>query len=200
MPEHDRLPVNGLSVVRQTLLKASGNTASSGTAEATLAVQMHLTALNAKSEPEAELTREFMRVLTKEPPAAVQWAFQAWRDTSPYFPAVSDIRKLLKDWHRGVRERIALEERLEERFLLEERRAQGQIPDFAEIVEKLREVSAQQECEPAKRERTYRQRMEMRRVSLAADGLLLSEEQIRARRQKELDEIRRYREIDLQDE
>jgi hypothetical protein len=161
---------------------------------------MHLTALNAKSEPEAELTREFMRVLTKEPPAAVQWAFQAWRDVSPYFPAVSDIRKLLKDWHRGVRERIALEARLEERFLLEERRAQGQIPDFAEIVEKLREVSAQQECEPAKRERTYRQRMEMRRVSLAAGGLLLSEEQIRARRQKELDEIRRYREIDLQDE
>jgi hypothetical protein len=161
---------------------------------------MHLTALNAKSEPEAELTREFMRVLTKEPPAAVQWAFQAWRDTSPYFPAVSDIRKLLKDWHRGVRERIALEARLEERFLLDERRAQGQIPDFAEIVEKLREVSAQQECEPAKRERTYRQRMEMRRVSLAAGGLLLSEEQIRARRQKELDEIRRYREIDLQDE
>lgn len=169
-------------------------------AEAALVVQMHLTALNAKSEPETELDREFMRVFANELPQAIQWAFEAWRDQSPFFPAVSDIRKLLRNWHRGVREREELERRLEEKFLLDERRRQGQVPDFAEAVKLLQEVCTGQESEPTKRERAFRDRMGMKRISLATATLALSDDEIRARRQKELAEIRQYREINQQDE
>ena len=182
---------NGLSVVSGTFLTGS---------QQTLAVQMHVTALNAKSEPEPELVAEFDRRFSKEPPGALLWAFEAWRDASPFFPAVSDIRKLLRDWHRAARERQELDARLDEKFLLEERRKQGQVPDFAEVVKQLQEVCGKQEAEPTKHERTFRDRMEMKRISLATATMTLSDEEIRARRQKELEEIRQYREIDQQDE
>lgn len=159
-----------------------------------LGVQMHLTALNAKSEPEEELVSEFDRALSKEPPAAIEWAFVAWRDRSPFFPAISDIRKLLNEWRRAERERQELESQMEEKFLLEERRRQGQVPNFADVVKQLQAVADGAEPEFMKKQKQFRQKMEMQPISLATATLNLTEDQIRARRDKEIAEIRRYQE------
>jgi hypothetical protein len=189
-------PVNGLSVVKRTSLKPCAFTVPNEETEATLLVQMHLSALNAKSEPEKELGKEFLRVFANEPPQAIEWAFQAWRDKSPYFPAVSDIRSLLKDWRRGERERIELESKMQEKFLLEERSRQGQLVDFAEVVNQMQTI-ANLETEPTKRERTFRDRMAMQKIGVAAATMNLTDEQIRARREKDRAEIDRYREVQV---
>jgi len=162
-----------------------------------LATQIHVTALNAKSEPEESLTDEFYRIFARETPEALQWAFQAWREQSPFFPAISDIRALLKDWHRGVRERLELERAMEEKFLLEERRRQGQLIDYRDVLQKLKEV-CQLDSEPMKREKAYQDRLGMKHISLAGAGLHMTEEQIEARRKKEAEEIRHYRKLEDQ--
>src|SRR5689334_17679298 len=90
---------NGLSVASGTSLTASSQM---------LGVQMHLTALNAKSEPEAELVSEFDRIFSRESPDAIQWAFQTWREKSPFFPAVSEMIALVKEFKRGQREQAEL--------------------------------------------------------------------------------------------
>lgn len=157
-----------------------------------LGVQMHLTALNAKSEPEKELVSEFDRVFSRESPEAIRWAFEVWRDRSPFFPAVCEIRALVIEFKRRQREQSELNARLDDRFLLEERRKQGQVPDFPAVLQQLREaVDAKGEPEFMKRHRQFKQQME--RLSIAVGTLGLSEEQIRARREKELAEIARYR-------
>ena len=72
-----------------------------------LATEMHVTRLNAKAEPDELLDSEFMRCFACEDPEAVQWAFSEWREKSPFWPAISDIRHLVGLWHaerRRVRE------------------------------------------------------------------------------------------------
>lgn len=153
---------------------------------------MHLTALNAKSEPESELVAEFDRVFSRESPEAIQWAFQVWREQSPFFPAVSEIRKLVIDWHRGQREQAALRAQLDERFLLQEGRKRGEVLAFDEIVKQLKQVADEARPESEERERQFRHRM--LKAAMALPTIQLTEDQIRARREKELQEIRRYRE------
>jgi len=94
---------------------------------------MHLTALNAKSEPETELAQEFTRVFGKEPTEAIEWAFCEWRKYSPFFPAISDIGGLLARWHREQREEAAYLERIAERKRLDQAREGGELIDFAEV-------------------------------------------------------------------
>lgn len=163
--------------------------------QGTLAIQVHLTALNAKMtlDEEGLLTSEFDRVFSKEQPEALQWAFQVWREKSPFFPAISEIRKLIADWRRGEQERRELESRMEENFLLEERRKQGQVPDFPEVVKQLQNViESMPEPEHMKRHRQFNQRIE--RIGIAVNSIHLTEEQIAARRGKERAECERYRE------
>ena len=81
---------NALSAADETFLTES---------QKQLAVQMHLTALNAKVDPESELAQEFARVFGTEPPDAIEWAFQEWRLHSPFFPTIADITKLISQWH-----------------------------------------------------------------------------------------------------
>ena len=192
-PNRPRL-LNGLSVSGKTSLQVSDSTNSAP--KKTLAVQMALTALNAKSDLDDELSAEFYRVFSHEPPQAIQWAFQAWREKSPFFPAVSDIRKLLAEWHRGARERLELESRMEEKFLLEERRNQGQLVDFQEAARQLRKVceSASRTAEPMQRESQFGRKMQgkWRGVAEIIPTIHLSEEQIAARRQKERAECEEY--------
>ncbi len=94
---------------------------------------MHLTALNAKSEPETELAQEFTRVFGEEPTEAIEWAFCEWRKYSPFFPAISDIGGLLARWHREQCEEAAYWERIAERKRLEQARERGELIDFAEV-------------------------------------------------------------------
>jgi len=85
-----RLQNNVLSGAEETFLTES---------QKQLAVQMHLTALNAKLEPESELAQEFARVFGAEPAEAIEWVFQEWRLQSPFFPAIADIVRLISRWH-----------------------------------------------------------------------------------------------------
>jgi hypothetical protein len=162
-----------------------------------LAIQMHLTALNAKSEPEAELVAEFDRRFSGEPPNAIEWAFVAWRDESRFFPSVADIRRLLKLWRRAERERLELESRLSERFLLEERRKQGLVPDFKEVLAELRRIAEEVRPECMEKEEQFQKKL-MRHALSAVPTLALSEEEIQKRRQKERAEIQHYHELEGQ--
>jgi hypothetical protein len=174
---------NGLSVASGTSLTAS---------QQTLAVQMHLTALNAKSEPESELVAEFDRIFGKESPDAMEWAFRVWRERSPFFPAVSEIRKLVIEFHRGQREQAELKAKLDEKFLLEERRRQGQVPDFQDVAKQLREA-VEKKGEPEHLKRVLQFRQKMQGVGQIVQTLHLTEEQIAARREKERAECEKYR-------
>jgi hypothetical protein len=84
---------NALSVQSKTSLTAS---------QQKLAVEINLTALNSKAEPERELVAEFTRVFDHEPPEAIEWAFREWRLQSSFFPAIADIAELISRWHGGA--------------------------------------------------------------------------------------------------
>jgi hypothetical protein len=174
---------NALSVASETSLTASSQM---------LGLQMHLTALNAKSEPEAELVSEFDRVFSKEPPEAIQWAFGVWREKSPFFPAIANVRSLVNEWRRGQREQAALRAQLDEKFLLEEGRKRGDVLDFGETVKLLKQVADDAKPDSAERERQFKHRM--LRAALALPTIQLTEEQIRERREGERREIARYAE------
>lgn len=154
---------------------------------------MHLTALNVKSEPESELVAEFDRRFSKEPAVALAWAFEAWRDESRFFPAVADIRKLLRDWHRGQRERKELEEKLDQQFRLDQARQRGEILSYPELLKLLRE-DATKMAEPEHVTRMKKFRTRMSGITQIIPSLHLSEEQIKARREKDRAECERYRE------
>ncbi len=88
--------------LRQTALTVSSGISLTAS-QRMLGHQINLTALNAKSDPAPELIAEFDRKFSRESPEALAWAFDAWRERSPFFPAVSEIRGLLRDWRRGER-------------------------------------------------------------------------------------------------
>lgn len=178
---------------RQTGLSTT-NGPSLTASQGTLAIQVHLTALNAKItlDEEGLLTAEFDRVFSRESPEAIQWAFQVWRDKSPFFPAVSEIVALVKEFKRGEREQAALKAQLDEKFLLEERRRLGQVPDFTEVLKQLKAIA--DEVKPEHMERQQRFDRRIQRISVATATLDLTPEQIQTRRAKERAEIARYRE------
>lgn len=161
-------------------------------------MQMHLTALNAKSEPETELAAEFARLFSGEPVEAIEFAFCKWRETSQFFPAISDLRVLIKRWRTERREGEKHEVEQAEKAAIERARREGKLVSFAECMQKLREqLKSIQEPEHERRERAFRLRVRSRRQQMqhAADAiptLQLSESEIRARRQIERAEIDRY--------
>jgi hypothetical protein len=67
--------------------------------EAVIGKEMYLTALNSKVELDEHLSGAFLDELWDQPLAAIQYAFGEWRRTSPYMPAISDIRALIQRWH-----------------------------------------------------------------------------------------------------
>ena len=159
----------------------------------TLAVQMHLTTLNAKSEPEEELVAEFGRVFAKESPVVIEWVFRTWREQSQFFPAIADILKLVKEWRRGERERKELEKGLKDKFLLEEGRKQGQVPELVEIFQQLKDVAMKTMDVPTmQREAQFRERIQRVEPTIIPPAVRLTAEQIEARRSKEQAEIHQY--------
>lgn len=149
-------------------------------------------------DEEGLLTAEFDRVFGREDSSAIEWSFQVWREKSPFFPAVSEILALLKEYKRGLREQMELKAALDQKFLLEEGRKQGQVPEFSEVLKELKTVADRVKPEHAERTRRFQEKLDMKRASLAAATLDLTPEQIRARRDKERAEIRRYTEIEDQ--
>lgn len=177
-------PNNKLIKQSQGIVKTS--TPSLQPQEITLLREMRLTAANAKIVLHQDLNEEFLRALCKYPSEAVESAFRAWRDVSPFFPAISDIRALCEVWCRRKRETDEAQRRAAERQESNVARERGELVDFADIVERLKDVCKMPERVPAQT-RT----VAMREPPLA---LQLTKEQVAARRQKEREEIERYKE------
>jgi len=188
MDDNKPLRKDGPNAAGNKLQKLSGDSIASQKA---IAVQVHLTALNSKSESDAGLAQEFLRSFWAEPPEAVEWAFRSWRDASPFFPAISEIRALVDRWHREKREAAEAEKRRAEREAIDQARREGKLVDFADLRKELANtLAAQPEPEHTKKQREFQHRMQ--RAALAVGTLHLSEEEIRARRERERKEIRRY--------
>jgi hypothetical protein len=152
-----------------------------------------LTALNSKSESDAGLAQEFLRSFWAEPPEAIEWAFRTWRGSSPFFPAISEIRALVERWHRERHEAAEAEKRRAEREAEEQARREGKLVDFVDLQKQLAEaMKSQPEPEHIRKQREFRLRME--HAATAVRALDLSEQQVRKRRQKERAEIEQYRE------
>jgi len=167
-----------LSVAREISLTAS---------QQTLAVEMHLTGLNAKSEPPSELAAEFDKKFGALPQEAIQWIFSQWRDMSPFWPAISDLKELLRQWRN---EQEFLRQRAEAREIREARETGGLV-EFTDIVSQLKTIAkAMPEPETSQRVRDMRRR----EVSAETPAVQLTAEQIKARRAAELAEIQRYEE------
>jgi len=101
-------------------------------------VQIHLTAMNAKSEPASELVAEFARVFKREPVEAIEYAFRAWRDESPFFPSVYDIREKVRAWHRAKADEERAHREHEERKQNEAARQKGNLYGFADVLAQFR--------------------------------------------------------------
>jgi hypothetical protein len=184
MAEHNlQRQASGLTVSSEIFLTAS---------QRTLGREINLTALNAKSDPSPELIAEFDRLFGKESPEALEWAFKAWRDQSPFFPPICEIRKLVREFQHGEREQRQLRAQMDERFLLEEARKRGELLEFGEVVQQLKDfVSKMPEPEHAKREKRFQQKMAS--VTQIVPSLNLSADQIATRRDKERAECEQYR-------
>jgi hypothetical protein len=154
----------------------------------TLAVELHLTAANSKTELDPSLVAEFSRKFFREPPEAIRSAFQSWRDQSPHIPTISDILRLLATWHRDRAEAAAEAQQKRERAELEVARAEGKLADFADIKKQLLEIAKMPE--PTSRQVEMRIAIEKMQRAEMPPALQLTKEQIAARREKELEEIR----------
>jgi hypothetical protein len=129
--------------------------------ELELVRQIHLTRINSKSEPNEDLEAEILRRFHLEPPDAIRWTFETWRDDSQWFPAVSDVRKLFDRWHREKREAAEIEAKRREKEAIEQARREGKLLDFADVVKQMREtLNIQPEPEHVRRQREFTLRMQ----------------------------------------
>lgn len=153
-----------------------------------LAAELHLAALNAKSEPEAVLVQEFTRAFMDHPPAAIQFAFREWRRMSDYFPTVRGIQELLDMWHRNQAQDEADRQRAKEQAEANAARAKGELVDFAELAKTFKSLP---ETPEARHIREIGERAKM--ANVAAPPLRLTPEEIDQRRFREQAEIEQYR-------
>lgn len=150
--------------------------------------ELDLTATNSKTIVEPRLSGEFLRVLAEFPAGAVEAAFRGWRDVSPFFPAISDIRDLAQLWVKRKREACEQERQAEERKQAESARERGELIDFSDILRKLNDtVGKMPEPPHIRRERKVRERA----VVATAPAVQMTQEQIEARREAEQAEIQR---------
>lgn len=110
--------------------------------EITLLKEIRLTAANAKIVPGAEISEEFLRVLSNFPAEAVEAAFRGWRDVSPFFPAVCDIRELANLWVRRKAEEREYAEQAQRREELEAARERGELIEWPQVLEKFADICA----------------------------------------------------------
>jgi hypothetical protein len=158
-----------LSVASETSWTAS---------EEALAAQIHLCNLNSKTDIEPELVAEFKRVFSAQPPEALAYAFACWREVSQYVPAISDIRVLVRDWHRNKAELAARAAAKLERERLEAARGSGgEVREFKEVLSDLIHI-AQQPIAPTERQQRIKLAMERARLAEMPPGLILSPEQL----------------------
>lgn len=96
--------------------------------------------MNAKTELDEFLVAEFSRALLDFPPEAIETAFRNWRDVSPYFPAISNIRELCILWVRHFGEDREMEERAQRQREAEAARERGELLEWSDVLEKFAEI------------------------------------------------------------
>jgi hypothetical protein len=107
--------------------------------EASLVRELYVTAANAKTELDVHLNREFLKKFATQSPAAIEWAFSTWRDTSPFMPAICEIQKLLWQYHENLRMERATQEHQNMLQEAEQARARGEkMYGWAEIWAEIR--------------------------------------------------------------
>lgn len=87
-----------------------------------------------------DLNEEWLRVLSKFPSEAIESAFRAWRDVSPFFPAISEIRELCQGWVRIDAEVREEKERKVRQAEIEQARERGQLIEWPDVIKKFNDV------------------------------------------------------------
>jgi hypothetical protein len=83
--------------------------------QVSLVREMYLTAVNAKTEVDPHLSREFLREFASQSPEAISWAFHEWRASSKFQPAISDVWQLLDRYREKRRIDMETEKRQEQK-------------------------------------------------------------------------------------
>jgi hypothetical protein len=181
---------NGLELLNKTFLTAS---------QQTLAVELNLTALNAKTAPERELVQEFSREFASDKPEVLQWAFREHRRQSQFFPTIAEIATLVAHKRRELREAAEAERERLERAESDKARAEGKTVSFAEIMEMIRAKLKRIPDSPALAK--WHRLHEAPRRSHTGPAVILTPEEIRASVERERNdprcqaELEHYREM-----
>lgn len=140
-----------------------------------------MTRQNAKAEVEAYLVKEFYREFAHVAADVLEWTFREHRRRSPYFPAISEIHGLLCEYRIMERNRNDVAEAERQRQEIAQARKEGRLVEFSDIVKQLKEVAKFPEAPSAAR---------VRRQAQMLPTLPFTKEQIIARRDAELEEIK----------
>lgn len=159
--------------------------------ERSLLSELDLTATNSKTVLEPRLGAEFVRALVEFPAEAIEAAFRGWRDVSPYFPAISQIRELAQAWVKRQKEIADDNAALAEKQKIDTARQNGQLVDFADIKTELLSI-AQFPVKTTERQRKQKVAIERLRRAEMPRAVQLTKQQIEDRRAAEQEEIRRY--------
>lgn len=122
---------------------------------------------------ERELTAEFDRVFSSEPPAAISYAFSKWRDISQFVPTIADIRLLVRGWKLEQQSLKAAADREQ----LEVEREKGNLVDFSEVALKLKEMAKIPQPVPQGRA-NFNRAVERARASESLPAEVLTKEQL----------------------
>ena len=147
--------------------------------EKLLLSELDLTATNAKVALEPRIGKEFLRVLAEFPAEAIEAAFRGWREVSPFFPAISDIRELCVLWARRKAEEREYAEQAQWRQEVKAARERGELIEWPDVLRKFhdivtREVAAkletgkQMSAEPLKDIEVTQERRELLRQQVEA--------------------------------
>jgi len=83
---------------------------------------------------------EFSKKFAGAPAEAIAYAFDKWRDSSPFFPAISDIRELIAEWRVQQGEAAASKRIAEEMRQEREAREKGETVGYADVLRKFGEI------------------------------------------------------------
>jgi hypothetical protein len=159
---------------------------------------MHLTAVNAKTEVEPELSAEMVRKFDCQPEEAIRDVFREWRDHSRYFPAISEMNEAFAAWHRRRAMKVEADKKVSARDAEEKARRNGELHGLREVLRQLNEVVKRMpEAPHEKRWRRFQEQASNLRtvtpaVVLTREQLMELSERANARRNEFALEAERY--------
>jgi hypothetical protein len=134
-------------LIRQSSALSQTEASSLTLRETVLLSELDLTATNAKTVIEPRIGKEFLRALADLPAEAIEAGFRAWRDESPFFPAISDIRQHALLWLRRHREEQAEEAQARRRQEEAEARERGELIQWPDVLKKFNDIVSRDAAE-----------------------------------------------------